>query len=47
MLFGFIGAVWLGTKALDQSTGRFFGVAALGLCALEALYFVTDMAALW
>ena len=40
-------AVSLGMKALSQSTGRPFGVAALGLCAIQALYFVTDMAALW
>lgn len=46
-MVGFIMAVSLGTKALSQSTGRTFGMVALGICTLQALYFITDMAALW
>ncbi|UCG32436.1 MAG: hypothetical protein JSU68_12315 [Phycisphaerales bacterium] len=47
MLFGFIMAVRLGTQALGQAADRPLGIMALGLCTLQALYFVTDMAALW
>jgi hypothetical protein len=40
-------AVSFGTKALGETAGRGLGMIALAFSALQALYYVGDMAALW
>lgn len=47
MLLGFPLAVWAGSKALNQAGDRGFALAALAVCATEALYVLGKFAAVW
>ena len=46
-MLGFPLAVWAGIRALHQTDDRGFAVAALAICAAEALYIMGRFAAIW